>query len=118
MYSLRNFLIVMSGRFASTFLSVLIVKFHRIVTSVLSITGCDIFSCYFPVWVRLKFYPVYETSDSVMSLEILSINNCRACSYYMICCFLSLSLSLSVHSLQLGSVRIFDWYALVDILWS
>ena len=37
----------MSGRFASIFLSVLIVNFHRIVTSVLSITGCGVCSCYF-----------------------------------------------------------------------
>ena len=37
-----KFFIVMSGRFASIFLSVLIVKPHRIVTSVLSITVCGV----------------------------------------------------------------------------
>ena len=47
--------IVMSVRFASIFLSVLIVKSHRIVTSVLSVTGCGVGSYHFSVWDRLKF---------------------------------------------------------------
>ena len=52
-----------------------------------------------------------------MPFEILSINNCRTCWYYMIYCFLSLSL----YSLQLRSaplLRILDWYPHVDVFWS
>ena len=50
-----KFFIVMSAQFASIFLSVLIVKPHRIVISVLSVTGCGICSYHFCVWSRLKF---------------------------------------------------------------
>ena len=50
-----KFFIVMSGQFASIFLSVFILKSHRIVTSVLSGAGCGVFS------------------------EILSISDCKAC---------------------------------------
>ena len=50
-----KFFIVISVRFASLFLSVLIVQSHEVVTSVLSITGCGVCSYNFPVWGRLKF---------------------------------------------------------------
>ena len=46
--------IVMSGRFASIFLSILIVKSHRIVSPVLSITSSGVCSYHFSVWERLK----------------------------------------------------------------
>ena len=45
----------MSGGFASIFLSVLIVKSHKIVTSVLSTTSCGVCSCHFSMWGSLKF---------------------------------------------------------------
>ena len=46
---------ITSRRFASIFLSALIVKSQRIVTSVLSITGCGVCSYHFSVWGKLKF---------------------------------------------------------------
>ena len=50
-----KFFVVMSGRFAYIFLSVLIVKSHRIVTSVVSVTGRNVCSYHFSVLRRLKF---------------------------------------------------------------
>ena len=50
-----KFFIVMSSQFASIFLSVLIVKYNRIVTSVVSVTGCGVWSYHYSVWGRLKF---------------------------------------------------------------
>ena len=47
-----KFFIEMSGRFASIFLSVLIVKSQSIVTSVLSVTGYVVYSYHFFAWVR------------------------------------------------------------------
>ena len=47
--------LVMSGRFALIYLSVLIKKSHRIVTSVLPVTGCGVCLCHFSVWGRLKY---------------------------------------------------------------
>ena len=46
---------LMSGRFASIFLSTLIVKSLRIVTSVFSVTGCGVSPYHFSVWGSLKF---------------------------------------------------------------
>ena len=43
---------LMSGRFASIFLSALIVKSLRIVTSVFSVTGCGVSPYHFSVWGR------------------------------------------------------------------
>ena len=50
-----KFFIVMSGRFALIFLSVLIVKSHRIVTSVHLLLGCGLCSYHFSVRGKLKF---------------------------------------------------------------
>ena len=50
-----KFVIIMSGRFTSIFLSALIVKSHRTVTSVLSITGCGIHSYHLSVWAKVRF---------------------------------------------------------------
>ena len=58
-----EFFIVMSSRFASIYLFVLIMKSHRIVTSVLFITSCGLCSYYFSVWGNFKFCkqdPLYD----------------------------------------------------------
>ena len=50
-----NIFCAISGWFTSIFLSVLIVKVYRTVTSVFSVTACDACSYHFSVWGRLKF---------------------------------------------------------------
>ena len=54
MYSFRNVFVTLS-RFVFIVLSVLIVKSHRIVTSVLSVTGCGVCLYHFSVRGRLKY---------------------------------------------------------------
>ena len=49
-----NFFIVMSGQSAFIFPSVLIVKSHRIIFSVLSVTDCGVRSYHFSVWGMLR----------------------------------------------------------------
>ena len=111
--------IVMSGWLASIFQSVLIVKSHRIVTSVPSVTGCGVCSYHFPVCGKLKFLHNIQWMKQVS----------RSCLWrYSILTIVghvntiwSTISSLCVFSLQLGSaplLRIFDWDAPVDILWS
>ena len=117
-FSLWSF-IVLSGRFASILLSVWIVKSHKIVTYVLSITGCGVCSYHFSVWGRLKFV------HSVQCMN-LATRSCL-CRYSVLTIaghadiIWSTVSSFSVHSLQLGSapfLRILVWYTRVDILWS
>ena len=115
------FFIVMSGRFASIFLSVLIVKSHRIVTSVLSVTGCGVCSYHFSVWGRLKFLHYIQCMNLAIRSCLWRYSVLKIVGHADILWSTVSSLSVFVHGLQLWSaplLRTLDWYALVDMLWS
>lgn len=85
-----KFFIAMSGWFASIFLYVLIVKYHRIVPSVLSIIDFGLCSYHFSVWDRLKLlhniqYMKLVTRSDLWIQSALTIIG-HPC--YMIYCFL------------------------------
>ena len=98
------------------FLSVLIVKSYRTVTSVLSVTGCGVCSYHFSVRGRLKFLHNIQCKK-VASQEYLWRYSVLTIIGHSDTLWSAVS-SLYVHSLQLGSaplLRILDWYARVDI---
>ena len=117
-FSLKRFIIT-SGWFASIFLSVFIVKSHRFVTSVLSVTDCSTCSYHFFVWGRLQF---------LHNTQCIKLAICSCLWRYFVLTVVrhadnigSTVCSLFVHSLQLRSAplsRIFVRHTCVDMLWS
>ena len=77
-----EFFIVMSGRFASIYLFVLIMKSHRVFTSVLFVASCGLCSCYFSVWGNFKFCKQDPLYDELMMNCFCGIRGERCLALY------------------------------------